>query len=118
MLRSVRMRSRSRRLLLACLTLGLLGGCLSPTLPLPPPSPPEAILATDQQGVYRLQGSVRPNSLVTAYNLNNGLTFGQRTVGDGRYDFLVRGDEGDRMELWYSVGTDESNSVNFELRPR
>ena len=82
---------------------------------LPPPSPPDGILATDQQGVYELKGSVRANSLVTAFNVDNGLTFGQLTRGDGRYDFLVRGSEGDRMELWYSVGTDESNSVSFEL---
>lgn len=109
---------RSRRLLLACLTAGLLGGCLSPTLPLPPPSPPDTIVATDQQGVYQVKGNVRSNSLVTAFNLDNGLTFGQRTEADGRYDFLVRGSEGDRMELWYSIGTDESNAVSFELEPK
>lgn len=118
MLRSGPMFCRSRRLLLACLTVGLLGGCLSPTLPLPPPSPPETIAATDQQGVYQLKGSARANSLVTAFNLNNGLSFGQKTGPDGKYDFLVRGEEGDQMELWYSVGTDESNSVRFELKTR
>jgi hypothetical protein len=105
-------------MLLVCLTAGLVGACLSPTLPLPPPSPPDTILATEQQGVYQLKGAVRANSLVTAFNIDNGLSFGQRTEGDGRYDFLVRGKEGDRLELWYSVGTDESNSVSFELEPR
>ncbi len=57
--------------------------CSSSTLPLPPPSPPDTIIATEQQGVYQVQGNVRANSLVTAFNLDNGLTFGQRH-GRGR----------------------------------
>jgi len=95
----------------------VVGGCLSPTLPLPPPSPP-TVSETDTEGVYRLTGTVTPNSHVTAWNFSTDLSYGQQTSADGAYDFIVLGSEGDAMSLSYSVGTDESQPQDFVLEAR
>lgn len=109
-----------RSIFLACfvaVATAVTSGCLSPTLPLPPPSPPQ-VSETETEGVYRLTGTVTPNAHVTAWNFNTDLSYGQQTHADGRYDFLVVGTEGDSMSLTYTVGTDESQPQAFELRVR
>ncbi len=106
-----------RRTILAFAAAAMVGGCLSPTLPLPPPSPPN-VSETDEVGTYRLTGAVQARSHVTAWNWTTGLSYGEQTGADGRYDFLVYGSEGDSMSLTYRVGTDESEPADFELEPR
>jgi hypothetical protein len=105
-----------RRLLLTLIACAawVASGCLSPTLPLPPPGPPE-VTETETQGVYRLTGDVTPNAHVTAWNRNTNLSYGQLTASDGRYDFLVNGSAGDAMLLYYVLGTDQSEPEDFEL---
>jgi hypothetical protein len=91
--------------------------CYSPTLPLPPPGRPEVsgVAATSDQ--YRLRGQVEPHAEVVERNRSSSLLYGELTGGDGRYDFIVIGTEGDEMELWYTVGKDSSPRVLFVLPP-
>jgi hypothetical protein len=103
-----------RRSLLA----GLLAmACYAPTLPLPPPGKPEASAVEGKPGYYRLIGTVEAHAEVFARNRSNDLSFGQQTGGTGRYDFEVRGEAGDQMDLWYVVGNDTSPRLLFVLPP-
>jgi len=102
-----------RRLLLACMGL-FLASCLSPTLPLPPPTQPE-VSSPDAEGFVRLQGIAAPRAEVLAWNRNSGLISGQVTGENSRFDFLIRAAVDDTIELWYTKGTDESQSVVFSV---
>jgi len=108
--------NRARALRRLGLTLaGLcLAGCLSPTLPLPPPSRPD-VSAPDESGFARLQGIAVPQAEVIAWNHENDLIAGQVTGDDSRYDFMIRAESGDVIELWYIEGSDESASISVTV---
>src|SRR6478752_5248724 len=113
MLPSVAMFPRSRRgWLLGTLLFG--AGCLSPTLPLPPPSDP-SVSATETAGLVRLTGTVPPESEVHAKNHNTGLIRGQETKS-GHYDFTIEAQERDSISLWYVQGKVESPSNDFLIK--
>ncbi len=98
-----------RRLLL--LTAGLcLLGCLSPTLPLPPPNRPD-VSSPDAEGFVRLQGVAAPQAEVIAWNHRTDLIAGQVTGDDSRYDFQIKAEASDVIELWYVQGSEESQSI-------
>lgn len=102
-----------RRLLL--LSAGLtLASCLSPTLPLPPPSRPD-VSSPDSSGLVRLQGNAAPHSEVIAWNHDNDVIAGQVTRDSPRYDFTIQAEVGDFIELWYIQGSDESQSVRLTV---
>ena len=106
------MSSCLRRTVLAA-TAWVLVGCLSPTLPLPPPGEPTV---TDQgDGTYLLQGSVPPNSEVYALNTRTMLIDGQATGETGAYGFKVEAQPLDPIELWYTSGTRESQLTSFSI---
>jgi len=113
MLRSLAMFVRSRRgwLLAAAL---ITAGCLSPTLPLPPPNDPN-VSATDTAGLVRLTGTVEPDSQVFAWNRNTDTIGGQYTKS-GAYDFTIQAQERDPITFWYVKGTTESTSTDFVIR--
>lgn len=102
--------ARLRRGLLLVIGAICAAGCLSPTLPLPPPDRPD-VSAPDASGVVRVQGVAAPRSEVVAWNHDTGLLAGQVTGSDSRYDFTMAASVGDTIELWYMQGTDESPSV-------
>lgn len=106
------MLSRTRGWLLG-VTL-LLGGCLSPTLPLPPPSEP-AITASMTEGLVRLQGAVLPHSEVFALDYRTNLIAGQHT-DSGDYDFEMAASPGDNISFWYVHETVESPSNDFVVK--
>jgi hypothetical protein len=89
--------------------------CYSPTLPLPPPGEPQVSVVAGTTDQYRLVGRVEANSDVVSLNRRTERIAGQLTGGDGRYDFIVEGQEGDQMELWYIAGKDPSPRVLFLL---
>jgi len=113
MLRSLQMFLRSRRSWLVGAAL-LAAGCLSPTLPLPPPSDP-MMTATDTAGLVRLTGAVEPQSDVLAFNRNTRLIAGQFTES-GAYDFTIEAHEGDAISLSYVVGTVQSPPTEFLIK--
>lgn len=113
MLRSLTMILRSRRGWLIAAALAA-AGCLSPTLPLPPPSQP-TITSTETQGLVRLAGTVEPESEVFALNRNTNLISGQYTLS-GAYDFTIEAQERDAISLWYVHGTTESPPREFVIK--
>jgi len=113
MLRSVAMFLRPRRGWLLGASL-LAVSCLSPTLPLPPPSDP-TVTSTDTAGLVRLTGNVEPESEVFALNHSTNLIRGQYTP-TGAYDFTLEAQERDGISLWYVHGTIQSPTNDFVLR--
>lgn len=105
---------RASRRLLPLLASLVLGSCLSPTLPLPPPSRPD-VSSPSESGYVRLQGKAAPRSEVLAWNHANDIIAGQVTGDDSRYDFEIKAKSGDRLELWYIQGTDESSSISVTV---
>ena len=100
-----------RRLLLLAAGVCLVS-CLSPTLPLPPPDRPD-LSAPDASGLVRLQGVAAPQAEVIAWNHNTDLIAGQVTGDDSRYDFTIKAQANDLIELWYVQGSDESQSIRI-----
>ena len=93
----------------------LVAGCLSPTLPLPPPSRPD-VQGPDQEGMVTLDGAVQGDAAVYAANPRTGDIRGQLTGADGHYHFQIAAEVGDELELWYSVGTTSSPSIVFQIK--
>ena len=114
MLRSVAMVLRSLRacLLGAALCAGA-AGCLSPTLPLPPPTDPT--VASVSEGVVRFTGTVESESEVFALDRNSNVIAGQYTHS-GAYDFTLVAQDRDEISLWYIHGTVESPPNEFTLK--
>ena len=94
-----------------------LAGCLSPTLPLPPPSDP-TVSGTDANGDVHLTGTVLPQSEVFALNQNNNVISGQLTES-GNYDFTIKAQQFDHLEVWYVRDTVQSptTEVTVEKAP-
>lgn len=88
--------------------------CLSPTLPLPPPSRP-TVEGPNQQGLVTLDGNVEGDATVFAANMRSGEIRGQFTGPDGHYRFDIPAEIGDELELWYQVGTTNSPSIVFKI---
>ncbi len=94
---------------------GLLVGCISPTLPLPPPNRPD-IEGPDAAGQVILSGNTRPSVFVYADNLSTGQSAGQLTrEGDGWYRFKLGARVGDAVSMYYRAGLDESLPVEFVI---
>ncbi|MEO8903660.1 MAG: hypothetical protein ABI627_19240 [Polyangiaceae bacterium] len=114
MLRSVEMVLRSLRgWLVGAALFASLGGCLSPTLPLPPPSDPMVSSVSD--GLVRFTGVVEAESEVFALDRNTNVIAGQYTHS-GQYDFTLAAKEQDAISLWYIHGTVESPPNEFNLK--
>jgi len=89
-------------------------GCLSPTLPLPPPS--EASVTTpDMQGLVHVSGTVLPKSLVFALNQNTQLASGQYTES-GSYDFVIAAQPYDDLTIWYENSNVESPTIDVTVK--
>lgn len=94
----------------------MLVGCLSPTLPMPPPAKPD-IDGPDERGVVVLSGHAPPESHVFAENENTGFSYGQRTNAvTGAYRFPILARFGDVISMYYRLNEDESTTLVFEIR--
>lgn len=101
----------SRRALVWTL-LGFSGAaCLSPTLPMPPPSPPDVQMVG--QGQYRLSGEIPQAGIVLVLNGRTGLVSG--SLAEPGYSFVVSATPADPMGIWYTSGTISSDSTWFRI---
>ncbi|MCC6217436.1 MAG: hypothetical protein IT376_21445 [Polyangiaceae bacterium] len=107
-----------RRWLFVALAAAVASACLSPTLPLPPPTRPDEIGTPDESGQVRLRGTVLPHAEVFARNQRTGQIAGELTGSTGRYDFFVGGQIGDELVLWYVLDTDTSPSIIVSVPAR
>ncbi|NLE86465.1 MAG: hypothetical protein GX607_08710 [Myxococcales bacterium] len=102
----------SRRSFATVLAGLVVSACLSPTLPLPPPSRPE-LTGPDAAGNVRLTGRVPGEARVSALNLRTDLISGQQTRADGAYDFTIAAEPGDMLAFWYTK--DGTNSASLVI---
>lgn len=107
-----------RRWLLAALAASVAAGCLSPTLPLPPPTRPDEVGAPDESGQVRLRGTVPGHSEALARNERTGQIAGELTGPTGRYDFYIGGQPGDELVLWYVLDGEPSPSIILTVPAR
>lgn len=99
--------------LFAAMAVALLSsGCLSPTLPLPPPSRPD-VTAPDADGNIRISGVVMSRATAYAHNQRTDEIVGEVTGADGAYNLILQAEVGDRIAVWQSLNTKESDSVEF-----
>ncbi len=91
-----------------------LAGCVTPVIPLPPPSPERYEVALkDEQHVTLAgrPGTEPPGALVFSFNQQNGLGLITRVEADGSFQTEpLRARDGHRLELWLARGTDEVTS--------
>ena len=109
----VSMRVWRRRL--AILALGF-AGCLSPTLPLPPPEEPNTISALSD-GSWELDGDCLEGAQVIAINeeTGRGVVFVDRE-NTGRYSLVIDGEPCDVIILSQVVSDEASGEVRTVLR--
>jgi len=98
--------------LAALLTVPL--GCLSPTLPLPPPGRPD-VSPPDGSGITTLIGRVPGGTTAIAFNLDSGRLVGQVTDDDGEYELAMPAEIGDQIAIWYRDGLTESGAVEVTV---
>jgi hypothetical protein len=110
-----------RRMLLGGLAWALAAGCISPTLPLPPPDTPN-IDGPTAEGTATLSGRVpQPSARVYAINWTQIEAGDTRAIGGdvadgaGNYRFVIRADVGDQCTLYYEYSGDESQDRYFEI---
>jgi hypothetical protein len=95
-----------------------LDGCLSPTLPLPPPENP-AVSKVDDEGFVTLTGapaSVEAGALVYGFNVR--VEKGQivRATDWGSFTLRLPAAVGDQITVWQEVGTEQSASILVKVR--
>jgi hypothetical protein len=90
-------------------------GCLSPTLPLPPPAQPD-VAGPNEQGLVTLSGTVeQPEATVLALNRSTAHIDGTLADTQGRYSFQMAAQPGDPVELWWEFGNEVSDSRPFRI---
>lgn len=92
-------------------------GCISPTLPLPPPNEPE-VSPVDANGVVTLQGtahSAQPGALVYALNQRTGEGAITTASNAGAWEMKVGLETpcvtGDRLVIWQQASGEDSENV-------
>ena len=104
-----------RRLALGVLLGALVVGCLSPTLPLPPPSKPD-IEGPNEQGMVILTGTLpHPHAHAHAFNAPHGQSF--LTGDDAAYVLVLPAAIGDEVQFWYEIGKQKSPTIMFRIPP-
>ena len=105
----------TRRFALGVATALLVGSCLAPTLPLPPPDQP-TVEGPDEGGVTHLSGRVETGAWVYAINRSSDMGSFQATGDSGEYDLTLITQVGDGIVLWYEIGSQTSERLEFEIR--
>jgi hypothetical protein len=96
--------------------MALVSGCLSPTLPLPPPAAPDFIDQNVDESLWSLRGSCTPGAVVLIKNLATGQISGIEDIdADGRYFIAIEAEECDVAQLWEIVGSESSKAASFVI---
>ena len=96
--------------------LSALAGCLSPTLPLPPPEEPGTI-TENTDGTWQVAGSCIEGAQVVLLNeaRGRGVVLVDQDA-TGHYSIAVAGDACDVIVLTQSLGDEASGETRFALR--
>ena len=111
---------KRRGILLALLAVG---GCLSPTLPLPPPDAPVSITELTPQteggeSTWIVRGACTPGTIVLVENLETGRIDGVEDDDfDGRYSLVVTAKRCARADVWLLFEDTQSSRTGFLVAP-
>jgi hypothetical protein len=109
------MASPSRRQLICVAAALAAAACLSPTLPLPPPSEP-TVSGPDEAGLVQLQGRAPATSWIFAINRASQLGTFKAVEADGSYGLELRAEIGDQIVLWYEINGEGSEALTLVIR--
>lgn len=91
----------------------LVGGCVTPVIPIPPPDPKGTVDVSKQElTVYGEPGNTQPEAMVFLYNQRTGTGLITLAEKDGSYLFepVVVQDK-DRLDVWASRWSEDSPSA-------
>lgn len=91
----------------------LVGGCVTPVIPIPPPDPKGTVDVSNQElTVYGEPGNTQPEAMVFLYNQRTGTGLITLAEKDGSYLFepVVVQDK-DRLDVWASRWSEDSPSA-------
>ncbi|MBW2453157.1 MAG: hypothetical protein JRI68_01530 [Deltaproteobacteria bacterium] len=94
-------------------------GCLSPTLPLPPPEPPDAVSeSATGEGTWDVRGVCTPGARVLVKNLDNKVIAGRDDDDyDGHYLIPIQADLCDDAMVFELVDDNLSEGTFFIIQP-
>lgn len=110
------------RALLAAGVLACVCGCMSPTLPLPPPTLPSITIGAEPNTFHlRSERGALPNALIIVVNGNLSLSPHERVAGtiadeDGSWELDIRGFPGDLIDISQEEGTVRSPTTTTRLK--
>lgn len=92
-------------------------GCLSPTLPLPPPAEPEQMEPAATEGIWILHGSCTSGAMVLVRNERTGDIAGvEDRAHEGRYELELAAERCDRATIFEALGDDITEGTSFLIR--
>jgi hypothetical protein len=110
------LRSTFHSLLGGVLLAGALGGCLAPTLPLPPPEEPDTVEPLADGG-WAIRGAATPGAIVIGLVERTGEgTVVEDRNADGRYRLVVDAERCDVVTLWQVDGDETSAKTRVVLQ--
>jgi hypothetical protein len=104
--------------LFALVPLALAAGCLSPTLPLPPPDRPDDMQPlVDAPDTWVIAGPCLEGALVTVFNERTGVgVVVEDRDRDGHYEIEIQAQRCDLAWVEQSQGEDESSRTSFVIQ--
>ncbi len=111
------MKRRSVSRWFAAVSFLVLAGCVSPTLPLPPPDAPSNLAEDASTGLWTISGSCTQGSFVTVFNevTGNGVVVEDRDQ-DGRYSVQIAAQRCDTAWVQNTLGQDVSAQTGFVIQ--
>ena len=109
----------TRRTLFAALfgaALAMLGACLSPTLPLPPPEEPSEIAPSSTAGMWKVEGSCSAGAMVLIRNEHTGVITGTEDTHAARYAVEMAAAECDPATVFEVVDETMTAGTSFLVR--
>ena len=95
----------------------MLGGCDSPTLPLPPPANPQVVLQGSDAVVTGGDSSAEPHANIICFDQSTGLGSWTDANDQGAYVLTIPAKAGDALECWQRAGGSSSSSVSLVVPP-
>lgn len=110
------MKRRSLCRWFAAVSFLVLAGCVSPTLPLPPPDAPSNLSVETATGEWTISGSCLQGSFVTVFNevTGEGVVVEDRDQ-DGRYTVRIAAQRCDAAWVQHTLGQDVSAETPFVI---
>lgn len=109
---------RLASLFVGTLFLGL-ASCLSPTLPLPPPEPPDTMSAQAAPDTFRIEGSCIKGAMVTVFDEVSGVgAVVEDRDEDGRYVVVIQAKLCDLGWVEQRVGDEQAARTTFVIQDR